>query len=138
LAGQPSVPRAVQPTSPDAELAARLWDVAPDGTQTLMARGVYRLAGTPVAPAGDVAFGLSANAWRLPAGDQLKLEVAGADAPYFQPDTVPSATAISSVDLELPLAEGAPQPAQVASAAPSRAGGPGASAPAELAATGAP
>src|SRR5947199_187533 len=83
---------------------ARLWDLSPDGKQTLVSRGVYRLAGTPSAPAGQVTFELTGNAWKVPAGDTLKLEITGADAPYFQPDSIPSVTNVSAATLELPVA----------------------------------
>jgi hypothetical protein len=136
LAGQPLVKLTVQTSAPDAELPARLWDVSPDGKQTLISRGVYRLAGTPTAPSGQIAFQLSANAWRLPAGDKLKLEVAGADTPYFQVDSIPSVTNVTAAALELPIAEGPPTQVAAASvAAPVPPSGASAS-PAFLPATG--
>jgi predicted acyl esterase len=136
LAGQPLVKLTLQTTAPDAEVAARLWDLSPDGKQTLVSRGVYRLAGTPTAPSGPIAFELSSNAWRVPAGDKLKLEVAGADAPYLQVDSIPSVTNVSAASLELPVAEG--PPAQAAASAPAASVSParvGAS-PSSLPATG--
>ena len=117
VAGQPLLKLTAQTASPDAELAARLWDLSPDGKQTLLSRGVYRLAGTPSAPAGPVSFELSANAWRLPAGDKLKLEVTGADTPYYQVDAIPSVTTVSGASVELPIAE-APPAASTAQALP--------------------
>jgi LPXTG-motif cell wall-anchored protein len=136
LAGQPLVKLTVQASAPDVELPTRLWDVSPDGKQTLISRGVYRLAGTPTAPSGPVAFQLSGNAWRLPAGDKLKLEVAGADTPYFQVDGIPSATNVTAASLELPIAEG-PAPQQVAAAAPPAAAArPATVSPSRLPATG--
>jgi len=116
IAGQPLVKLTVQTSAPDAEVAARLWDLSPDGKQTLISRGVYRLAGTPTAPSGPIAFELSSNAWRVPAGDKLKLEVAGADAPYFQVDSIPAVTSVSDASLELPTAEGPPASVAAASA----------------------
>ncbi|MBV8980922.1 MAG: hypothetical protein JO086_08495, partial [Acidimicrobiia bacterium] len=116
IAGQPLVRVTAQTSSPDAEVAARLWDLSPDGKQTLISRGVYRLAGTPTAPSGPIAFELSSNAWKVPAGDKLKLEVAGADAPYFQVDSIPSATTISAASLELPVVEGPPARVEAATA----------------------
>lgn len=64
----------------DAQVAARLWDVAPDGTQRLVARGLYR----PLGGARD-AFELHANAWRFGRGHVPKLELLGRDAPYGRP-----------------------------------------------------
>jgi len=141
LAGPPVVNFTVQTSAPDAEIAARLWDLSPDGKQTLISRGVYRLAGTPTAPSGPIAFELSANAWRVPAGDKLKLEVAGADAPYFQVDAIPSVTNVSAANVSaasvsLPVAEG--PPTQAASAAPAASVSPArtSASPASLPATG--
>ena len=138
LAGQPLVKLTVQTPAPDAEVAARLWDLSADGKQTLISRGVYRLAGTPAAPSGPIAFQLSANAWRLPAGDKLKLEVSGADTPYFQVDSIPSVTQVSAVSVELPVVEGPPtQVAAAATAAPAASTpAPAAGAPGGLPATG--
>ncbi|MBV8161721.1 MAG: hypothetical protein JO265_12425 [Acidimicrobiia bacterium] len=138
LAGQPLVRLTVQTSAPDAEVAARLWDLSPDGKQTLISRGVYRLAGTPP-PSGPIAFELSSNAWRVPAGDKLKLEVAGADAPYFQADSIPSVTRVSAASVDLPTVEGPAALASVAAATVSRpAAGPAtpATAAASLPATG--
>jgi predicted acyl esterase len=138
LAGQPLVKLTVQTPAPDAEVAARLWDLSPDGKQTLMSRGVYRLAGMPAAPSGPIAFQLSSNAWRVPAGDKLKLEVSGADTPYFQVDSIPSLTQVSAASLELPVVEGPPtQVAAAATAAPAPAApAPAAGSPGGLPATG--
>jgi hypothetical protein len=136
VAGQPLVRMTVQTPAPDAELAARLWDLSPDGKQTLISRGVYRLAGTPTAPSGPVAFQLSANAWRVPAGDKLKLEVTGADAPYFQPDSIPSVTNVSAASLEVPIAEGPATQAAAAAPPASVSAGRAAASPTALAATG--
>jgi ABC-2 type transport system ATP-binding protein len=138
VAGQPLVKVTVQTTAPDVELAARLWDVAPDGSQTLISRGVYRLAGTPTAPAGPVAFQLSANAWRVPAGDKLKLEVAGADTPYYQVDAIPSVTNVSGATIEVPVAEGVPSTPAGSASGPSAGAANAAAVPGQLPATGFP
>ena len=53
LLGLPRLTLAYHTTAPDLELNSRLWDVAPNGTQTLVTRGAYR-AVSP-SPGGDVA-----------------------------------------------------------------------------------
>jgi len=104
LVGTPKVGLDVSASGPDTEVIGRLWDVSADGTtQTLVARDVYRMTGITAGPPARIVFGLSANGWRLAAGDRWKLEITGSDAPTFQPDTVPSALAISSVQLTLPI-----------------------------------
>jgi hypothetical protein len=101
LLGLPRLTLAYRTTAPDLELNSRLWDVAPDGTQTLVTRGAYR-AVSP-SPGGDVAdYELFGNAWRLRAGHRLLLEVTQVDAGYLRPDNVPSAATIDSARLELP------------------------------------
>ncbi|MBV9039934.1 MAG: LPXTG cell wall anchor domain-containing protein [Acidimicrobiia bacterium] len=129
IAGQPLVRLTVQTPAPDAEVAARLWDLSPDGKQTLISRGVYRLAGIPSAPSGPIAFELSSNAWRVPAGDKLKLEVTGADTPYFQVDGIPSVTNVSAASVELPVVEGPTAHVEAARAAAPASRAPAAAAP---------
>src|SRR5205085_3008642 len=46
----------------DSQIAARLWDVDPGGQQTLVARGLYRPAGS-----GTEAFQLHADGWKFAA-----------------------------------------------------------------------
>jgi dienelactone hydrolase len=64
-----------------AQIAARLWDVAPGGgSQTLVARGLYRPS-----TSGRVIWQLHANGWRFAPGHVPKLELLGRDAPYARP-----------------------------------------------------
>jgi hypothetical protein len=82
VVGLPTVKARVRTTGPFGQLAGRLWDVGPDGQQTLIARGSYRL--TP-AQRGRVLFQLHGNAYAVPAGHGLVLELVGRDAPYLRP-----------------------------------------------------
>lgn len=61
------------------QLDARLWDVAPDGTQQLVARGLYR----PFE--GRNRWELHPNGWRFRPGHAAELELLGQDAPYARP-----------------------------------------------------
>ncbi|MDQ3729222.1 MAG: hypothetical protein M3355_06485 [Actinomycetota bacterium] len=61
------------------QLDARLWDVAPDGTQQLVARGLYRPA------EGRNRWELHPNGWRFRRGHIAELELLGQDAPYARP-----------------------------------------------------
>src|SRR3954471_4811202 len=47
MAGLPRLTLNMTVAGVDATLAARLWDVAPDGTATLVTRGILRLAPPP-------------------------------------------------------------------------------------------
>lgn len=85
------------------QVASRLWDVAPDGrSQTLVARALYR----PSGGASD-AWELHANAWRFAAGHVAKLELLAADAPYGRPSNATFSTVVRSLDVRLPVREGA-------------------------------
>jgi hypothetical protein len=92
---------AVTGTGPEnTQIAARLWDVAPDGQQTLVARGVYRPRGE-----GAEAFQLHANGWRFAAGHTPKLELLGQDSPYARASNGGFSTAASDVELRLPVVD---------------------------------
>lgn len=62
-----------------AQLDGRLWDVAPDGSQRLVARGTYRPR------QGANRWELHPGAWRFRRGHQAELELLGADEPYARP-----------------------------------------------------
>jgi dienelactone hydrolase len=72
-----------------AHLDARLFDVAPDGTELLMTRGTYRLENEP--NAGVIRLALYGNHWRLAPGHRIRLDLTQADTPTYRPSNVPSA-----------------------------------------------
>ena len=82
------------------ELAARLWDVAPHGTQTLIARALYRPTGS-----GRVVSQLHANAWHFAAGHTVKLQLLARDAPYARPSNGTFTITVSHLGLRLPVHE---------------------------------
>jgi hypothetical protein len=103
LLGSPLVSGRFAVTGAGAEntqIAARLWDVAPGGQQTLVARGVYRPRGE-----GAEAFQLHANGWRFAAGHTPKLELLGQDSPYARASNGAFSTTASDVELRLPVAD---------------------------------
>ena len=81
-------------------LALRLLDVAPDGTQTLVARGLYR----PTADGRQV-FQLHPGAWHFAAGHVARLELLGRDAPYGRASNGTFTVDVSSLELRLPVRE---------------------------------
>jgi hypothetical protein len=109
VVGSPIVRVHAASTGPDAELNTRLWDVGTDGTQTLMSRGTYRLAQAGGNAAATITYELSPTAWQIASGHSLKLEVSGADAPYFQLDRIPAITTVDSVRLVLPTTSQVPR-----------------------------
>jgi len=100
LLGSPTVVADIRVRGSYPELAARLWDVAPDGAQTLIARGLYRPTGS-----GRAVFQLHANAWHFAAGHVAKLQLLGRDAPYAQPSNGTFTIVVSQLDLRLPVHE---------------------------------
>ncbi len=89
--------------TPDIELNSRLWDVAPDGTWTLVDRGAYRAVSPD--PTGDVAaYEMFGNSWRFRPGHQILLEILQDDSSYLRRDNFASTAMIGDVTLTLPVA----------------------------------
>ena len=100
LLGSATVIANLAVTGRDAALVARLWDVAPNGNQTLVARALYR----PDA-AGRQVFQLHPNGWHFADGHVPRLELLGEDAPYARPPNQPFSITVSNLELRLPVAE---------------------------------
>jgi predicted acyl esterase len=68
-----------------AELNARVWDQSPDGTDTLMTRGTYRIDGPgyDTVPSGTIDLPLFGNHWRLQPGHRVRLDMTQVDFPTF-------------------------------------------------------
>ena len=69
-------------------LAARLFDVAPDGTELLITRGAYRLENDP--QAGVLRLPFYGNHWRLEQGHRIRLDLTQVDSPTYRVSNVPS------------------------------------------------
>ena len=81
-----------------AQIASRLWDVAPDGeTQRLVARGSYRPRD------GANLWHLHPGAWRFEPGHTVKLELLGSDAPYSRPSNALFSIEINELSAALPI-----------------------------------
>jgi dienelactone hydrolase len=100
LLGAPQLTARLKVTGvePDiAQLAARLWDVAPDGeSQRLIARGVYRPAD------GRNTWELHPAAWRAEPDHTIELELLGNDEPSAQPSNGEFEIKVSDLRVELP------------------------------------
>jgi len=98
LLGLPTVTATIKTTGPFGEIAARLWDVS--GTeQRLISRGVYRLTENQT---GTISFQLHGNGYTFPAGDTVKLQLLGRDAPYYRASNGTFAVEASNVSVSLP------------------------------------
>ncbi|HEX6715254.1 MAG TPA: CocE/NonD family hydrolase [Thermoleophilaceae bacterium] len=103
LLGAPVVSAKLGVSGEAAQIAARLWDVAPDGkSQTLVARGTYR----PFGSGATETFKLHANGWRFERGHVPKVELLGADAPYTRVSNGVFQIDVKSLELRLPTREG--------------------------------
>ncbi len=99
LMGLPTVKANVAETGVYGEIAARLWDVLPSGEQRLISRGVYRLA---EGQSGPITFQLHGNGYRFAAGDTVKLQLLGRDAPYYRASNGVFSVQASDVTVTLP------------------------------------
>ena len=89
--------------APDAAiLTARLFDVAPDGTELLMTRGAYRL---DTAGAGVLELPLYGNHWRLRPGHRIRMDLTQVDSPTYRLSSAPSTISFPSATLTLPTRE---------------------------------
>jgi predicted acyl esterase len=90
------------------QVAARLLDVAPGGTETLVARGLWRPA--TGGPTRQV-FQLHPNGWTFAAGHAPKLEMLASDADgaplanYGRPSNDQQPVTVSKLELRLPVVE---------------------------------
>ena len=85
------------------QVAARLLDVAPDGQETLVSRGLWR----PRVSKGPVrqVFQLDPSGWRFAPGHGVKLELLPDDAPYGRATNDQRAVTVSHLQLRLPTAD---------------------------------
>jgi predicted acyl esterase len=105
LMGSPTIIADVNSPGPTSQIAARLLDVAPNGTETLVARGLYR----PEINSGSVAtrqvFQLHPTGWRFEPGHIAKLELLPSDAPYGRVSNGQLPVTVSNLELRLPVLE---------------------------------
>jgi hypothetical protein len=97
------------PVLPTAVLAARVWDVRPDGTVVLVSRGVYRFDFNGYdAATGTVRVPLYGNHWEFGQGHRVRLDLVQVDQPTYRAPNpaVTSALQLSGTRLVLPVREG--------------------------------
>ena len=105
LMGSPTVVADILSPGPTSQLAARLVDVDPAaGTQTLVARGLYRPEITLTAATRQV-FQLHPNGWKFAAGHIAKLELLPADQPYGRNSNGQAPITVTNLELRLPVLE---------------------------------
>lgn len=87
----------------NSQVAARLLDVAPNGQETLVSRGLWRpkVSNHPV----HQVFQLHPGAWRFAPGHTAKLELLPNDAPYGRASIDQQPVAVSDLQLRLPTVD---------------------------------
>lgn len=102
LMGLPRVRARIDTDGPFGQLDYMLWDVAPKGTQRLVARGAIRL--TPN-DRGKLVFQLSGNGYRFKRGHIVRFEIAGSDNMYRRPSNGSFDVAVRDLRIDLPTLE---------------------------------
>ena len=129
IMGHPRLTLRVESAAPVAYLSAKLADVFPDGTSSLVTRGLLNLAHRrssvepePFAGPADIELELEATSWVFEPGHRIRLALAGADWPNIWPP--PSAEPIrldrGSLVLALPTVTPAERPAPVFASPPAQ------------------
>jgi fermentation-respiration switch protein FrsA (DUF1100 family) len=101
LMGSPTVIADISAPGGQSELAARLVDVAPGETESLVARGLLR----PGEGGTKMVFQLHPQAFHFAEGDVAKLELLPSDAPYARPSNAQAPIEVSNLELRLPVLE---------------------------------
>ncbi|HEY0778984.1 MAG TPA: CocE/NonD family hydrolase [Gemmatirosa sp.] len=99
LMGLPTVTASIKSTGNFGELASRLWDVLPSGEQRLISRGIYRLT---EGQQGTITYQLHGSGYQFAAGDTVKLELLGRDAPYYRASNGTFTIEVSNLKVTLP------------------------------------
>jgi X-Pro dipeptidyl-peptidase (S15 family) len=99
LLGSPTIIADISAPGGQSELASRLVDVSPAGTETLIARGLLR----PGEGGAGMVFQLHPQAFHFAAGDIPKLELLPSDSPYARPSNAQAPITVSKLELRLPV-----------------------------------
>src|SRR6478672_8482008 len=103
LMGSPTVIADFRETDPNSQVAARLLDVAPDETETLVARGLWRPA--VGREAVRQVFQLHPDGYHFEAGHIAKIELIAADSPYGRTSNGQQPITVSNLEVRLPVLE---------------------------------
>jgi hypothetical protein len=105
LAGATTIVADINSAGPTSQIAARLLDVASDGSATLVARGLYRPEINSGTDPTHQVFQLHPNAYHFAEGHVAKLELLPADAPYGRVSNGQATVTVSNLELRLPVLE---------------------------------
>lgn len=102
MLGLPTMRMHIATVGDDGQLDARLWDVAPDGSETYVTRGTYGLTDNET---GTITWQLWGGGYTFPKGDTLRVELLAQDVPLERPSPRPFAVTVSAFTIELPSHE---------------------------------
>ena len=102
LMGSPTVIADFDAPGDNTQIAARLMDIAPDNSQKLIARGLWR---PEIGGPERQVFQLTPNGWEFEAGHVAKLELLPYDDPYGRRSPGQQAVQVSDLELRLPVAD---------------------------------
>jgi hypothetical protein len=102
MLGLPTMRMHIATVGNDGHLDARLWDVAPDGSETYVTRGTYALTSNQT---GTITWQLWGAGYTFPKGDTIRVELLTQDAPLERPSPRPFAVTVSNLTIELPSHE---------------------------------
>ena len=91
------------------QLDPKLYDIAPDGTATLLTRGAFAepLGASPLTPQHQVSIDVFGVSVLVPAGHRIRLTLSTEDTPYLRATNNPFAVAVlAGSSIDLPLAGG--------------------------------
>jgi predicted acyl esterase len=101
LMGSPTIIADLEVPSPNSEVAVRLVDVSPEGTETLVARTLYR----PDGGENQAVFQLHPQGYRFAPGHVAKLEFLSSDYPYGRFSNLQTPITVSDLELRLPVTD---------------------------------
>jgi hypothetical protein len=97
--GLPTMRMDIATVGNDGQLNARLWDVAPGGSETYVTRGTYALTNNQT---GTITWQLWGAGYTFPKGDTIRVELLAQDFPLQRPAPRPFAVTVSNFTIELP------------------------------------
>jgi hypothetical protein len=102
MLGLPTMRLHVATIGNDGQLDARLWDVAPDGTETYVSRGTYGLTDNQT---GTITWQMWGGGHTFQNGDTIRVELLAQDIPLERPAPRAFAVTVSDFTIELPSHE---------------------------------
>ena len=104
MMGIPTVTLEHSSTATDYWLAVRMFDKKPDGSMTMVTRGVCRVNSSAHPDRTCDRFDLFGNGWVFEKDHKVVLEVTQSDTPFLRKDNFPSTTTYTKANVRIPTA----------------------------------